>query len=126
MSPKKIIRMKKSKSLEERRLELLNAVRRNLYQKIRQEHGRQFESAMDNGDMSVAGMLESVGFRLAGIREGELRKIVSAEKKIQNGTYGICEECGDRIGEKRLSAIPFALYCSDCERRMKGNGGRED
>ena len=124
MTPKKSPRKRIEKdtieqSLKERRKLLLDEIRRDVFRRFQEEHGDRYEGAMDTGDMSVADLLESVGFKLAGIREEELRKIAEAERKIQNGTYGICESCGKVISEERLSAVPFALYCLDFEQSLE-------
>lgn len=37
--------------------------------------------------------------------------------KIDDGTYGICDECGEEIGVDRLKALPAAARCVDCARR---------
>ena len=92
MTPKKSPRKRIEKdtieqSLKERRKLLLDEIRRDVFRRFQEEHGDRYEGAMDTGDMSVADLLESVGFKLAGIREEELRKIAEAERKIQNGTY---------------------------------------
>ncbi|WPD24582.1 MAG: RNA polymerase-binding protein DksA [Candidatus Electrothrix aestuarii] len=55
-----------------------------------------------------------------------LDKIEMAIGRIDNGTYGICAECEEPIGIKRLQARPVATYCIDCkldqERREKNLG----
>jgi DnaK suppressor protein len=43
--------------------------------------------------------------------ERELLDIVAAEARIDDGTYGACERCGQPIGEERLRAIPWATRC---------------
>lgn len=48
------------------------------------------------------------------IERKELSKIEIALKKIQNGNYGLCEECGKNISQKRLKALPYAIYCIHC------------
>ena len=45
------------------------------------------------------------------IVEGELRDIDDALRRLDDGTYGICEECGKPIDEARLEAVPWARYC---------------
>ena len=45
------------------------------------------------------------------IVEGELEDIDDAFRKLDQGTYGICEECGKPIDEARLEAVPWARYC---------------
>ncbi len=45
------------------------------------------------------------------IVEGELKEIDDALRRLDQGSYGICEECGKRIDEARLEAVPWARYC---------------
>jgi RNA polymerase-binding transcription factor DksA len=45
------------------------------------------------------------------IVEGELKDIDDALRRLDHGTYGICEECGKPIDEARLEAVPWARYC---------------
>ena len=45
-----------------------------------------------------------------------LRDVVSALQRIEDGSYGSCERCGEAISEKRLEALPFARYCITCQR----------
>jgi len=42
-------------------------------------------------------------------------EIEHALRKIQEGTYGLCDVCGKPIGEKRLEALPAASLCIDCK-----------
>jgi RNA polymerase-binding protein DksA len=44
----------------------------------------------------------------------ELQQIDEALARIDAGTYGRCEQCGGRIQEERLEALPFATTCIDC------------
>lgn len=45
-----------------------------------------------------------------------LRMIEDALKKIDEGTYGICEGCGREIDEERLDVLPFAAMCIECQK----------
>ena len=45
------------------------------------------------------------------IVEGELKDIDDALQRLEQGTYGICEECGKPIDEARLEVKPWARYC---------------
>ena len=45
------------------------------------------------------------------IVEGELKEIDDALRRLDHGSYGICEECGKPIDEARLEAVPWARYC---------------
>ena len=48
---------------------------------------------------------------LVGSLRDTLSDIDEALNKLDNGTYGICEECGRPIGEARLEAMPAARLC---------------
>ena len=43
-----------------------------------------------------------------------IRVIQSALERIEDGSYGSCEDCGDDIGEARLKAVPEATRCVAC------------
>ncbi|MFH0781592.1 MAG: RNA polymerase-binding protein DksA [Pseudomonadota bacterium] len=44
-----------------------------------------------------------------------LSKIDEAIARIDDGSYGICEDCGEEIGQKRLEARPVTTLCIDCK-----------
>ncbi len=48
-----------------------------------------------------------------------LGKIREALDRIKNGTYGICEECGEDISAERLKARPVTTLCIDCKKRQE-------
>ncbi len=51
-----------------------------------------------------------------------LKDIDNSLDKLNKGTYGICEECEEKISEKRLEANPVARYCITCKRQMEEKG----
>ncbi len=53
--------------------------------------------------------------------EEEERRIVDARRALANGTYGSCADCGRPIPEDRLAAVPEAIRCVDCQRRLEGH-----
>lgn len=60
---------------------------------------------------NLLGLAEHDRNRLAEIKE--------AIEKIDQGTYGICSNCGEEIPQVRLSAIPTAKYCLNCQSKME-------
>ena len=46
----------------------------------------------------------------------ELQRVETALRKLDEGTYGTCESCGNPIGADRLEAIPWTPTCIDCAR----------
>jgi RNA polymerase-binding protein DksA len=52
--------------------------------------------------------------------EHVLAEIDAALKRIEDGTYGQCTNCGRQIPEERLEARPYATLCIDCQRQREG------
>ncbi len=77
------------------------------------------ETVMDDGDMSVVDMAEDISLKQLSTHRENLMKIDIALRKLEEGTYGICEECGDEISEERLKIMPFAIYCRDDQERKE-------
>ena len=46
-------------------------------------------------------------------------KINEALERIDTGTYGICDECGEDISEARLKARPVTTLCIDCKKKQE-------
>ncbi len=55
--------------------------------------------------------------------ERALEEISAALDRIDQGTFGQCEECHRAIGRERLRAIPYTRHCVECARRLQGDGG---
>lgn len=49
----------------------------------------------------------------------QLRKVELALKRISTGDFGICAACGDKIGLKRLQALPWATNCIACQEQSE-------
>ncbi|HZN47988.1 MAG TPA: TraR/DksA family transcriptional regulator [Ramlibacter sp.] len=46
---------------------------------------------------------------------GELSQVVAALRRVEDGTYGSCEDCGEAIDERRLRALPATPFCTACQ-----------
>ncbi len=51
-----------------------------------------------------------------------LEQIYDALSRIEKGTFGLCENCGQPIAKPRLQAIPYAKFCIDCAREREKQG----
>jgi len=69
----------------------------------------------DTGDESVLRMQADLDLQEAGRDLEELQQIDTALRRIDEGTYGECIECGTDIEFARLEAQPTALRCLDCQ-----------
>lgn len=77
------------------------------------------ETVMDDGDLSVVDLSEDISLKQLSTHRETLIKIDAALRKLEDNTYGICEECGDEISEERLKIMPFAIYCRDCQEKKE-------
>lgn len=77
------------------------------------------ETVMDDGDLSVVDLAEDISLKQLSTHRETLIKIDTALRKLEEGTYGICEECGDEISEERLKILPFAIYCRDDQEKKE-------
>jgi DnaK suppressor protein len=51
----------------------------------------------------------------------QLRKARAALRRIQEGSFGTCQECDEDIHPKRLAAVPWASYCIRCQEAVDSN-----
>ncbi len=74
----------------------------------------------DMGDQATAETDRNFMLRLRDRERMLLKKIEETILRIDNNEdYGVCEECGNEIGIKRLEARPVATYCIDCKTRQE-------
>jgi DnaK suppressor protein len=52
----------------------------------------------------------------------EMAKVEHALEKVKNGTYGLCDNCGQPINPERLEALPQASLCLNCKALLSQNG----
>ena len=106
--------------LLEKKREVWNELRNELFRKTGEELHSQFDLALDPGDQGLIDLLEDTGLSVADIRRQELTAMDEAVGRLEQGTYGICEECGREIPEERLRVIPFARYCVKDQEKLEG------
>jgi DnaK suppressor protein len=59
--------------------------------------------------------------KIASEGSARMKDIDDALKRIEDKTYGKCEVCGEKIGQKRLTAVPYALLCIQCKSEQERN-----
>jgi DnaK suppressor protein len=77
------------------------------------------ESPVDAGadvlDRSASDLERTLSLLLRERDRNKLKAIDDALERIQEGTFGYCEDCGDKIPQGRLEVMPFATTCIDCK-----------
>jgi DnaK suppressor protein len=103
------------KKLTKQREELLSEAGNTLSTKIASEK----ESFPDPTDQAVAELDSNFTLRLRGREQKLLKKIDEAIARLDGGTYGVCESCGEQISMKRLEARPVTTLCIECKTRQE-------
>ena len=81
------------------------------------------DGVKDSVDMSLQDVNQELAFRL-GERESQMvADIDEALRRIDEGTYGICERCGSPIPEPRLEALPTARFDAACQSELETRQG---
>jgi DnaK suppressor protein len=111
------------KMLEDRRRELQHSVQGKM-RDVRAEGGKD-RDVLDQGEGAEVDIQEDIEFALIQMKSETLNKVDAAIRRLEEGTYGDCFECGDEISEARLRALPFAVRCKDCEEARETAEQRE-
>lgn len=69
----------------------------------------------DEMDQASSEYLQSFNFRLRGREKTHLKKIDLGLRKLDDSTFGICEQCEESISKKRLEARPETTLCIRCK-----------
>ncbi|MGH7806021.1 MAG: TraR/DksA family transcriptional regulator [Candidatus Binatia bacterium] len=112
---------------DERLREMLQAKRRELFAELERHVGTRFgddqasriDSAIEIGDRATTLHGQDVDLTVLDLKRARLHEIEQALARLDLGTYGTCDECGEAIDEERLAILPFALTCVDCKRRLE-------
>lgn len=73
----------------------------------------------DPADRATAESDRSFTLRLRDRERKLIKKIQEAQQRIEDGTFGDCEECGEEIGYARLKARPVTTLCIKCKSKQE-------
>jgi DnaK suppressor protein len=107
------------KLLIQKREEIIKEAKSEIKRFKSGENKQLVETVMDDGDLSVVDLAEDISLKQLSTHRETLIKIDVALRKLGDGTYGICEECGEEISEERLNIMPFAIYCRDDQEKKE-------
>jgi len=83
------------------------------------EAGEKYNGVSDDGDLADIAARDSMKAANLTRQQSRLRAIEEALQKIDNGGYGICEDCDEDIPVGRLNVMPFALRCIECQEKYE-------
>ncbi len=99
--------------------DMLSKMREELVREI----ARRTKATAVSGVSDIGDILDSVSEErtreldmiLTDREKQKLKQIDDALDRIEEGSYGLCEECGIKIPRARLKVVPFAKYCVECK-----------
>lgn len=94
-----------------KRRELLNGVRGSNVKSLESTG----EEIQDIADQASSAYTKEFLLSIGDTERRMLRQVDEALYKIRQAKYGLCEGCGEMIGERRLEALPFARLCIACQ-----------
>jgi DnaK suppressor protein len=107
------------KLLLKKRNEVVQGLEAQMGRKLIRETGQKIDSAMDSADQSALDMDQGIDYSLLEMKYEQYKDIADAFRKLQNNTYGLCEECGVEIDIKRLQVNPLARFCIACKTKKE-------
>jgi len=104
-------------AMTERRSALLEEIRNDVDRAREEPYASVAGATPDIGDQAVADLIADTGEAEITRDLGELRALEAALKRVADGTYGLCADCGEDIPFARLHAQPGAGRCLACQQR---------
>jgi len=104
--------------LLEKRAELISVVQKT------EEYGRQAHSepvGMDLADKASSSYTKELMFSKSDSDRQLLQEVVDALRRLDDGEFGECMNCGEAVETKRLEAVPWSPFCLSCQEQAEAN-----
>ena len=86
---------------------------------LNQDHPRTNSMPTDMAEVGTGNFDQELTLSLLGGEKDALDQIKAAIERIEEGSYGQCEECSRKIPKTRLDAIPYAAQCVRCASKQE-------
>jgi DnaK suppressor protein len=107
------------KILLKKRNEVVDGLEVQMGRRLTRDMGQKIDSAMDSADQSALDVDQGIDYSLLEMKYEQYKDIADAFRKLQNKTFGLCEECGEEIDIKRLEVNPLARFCISCKTKKE-------
>lgn len=112
LSPERLAEVKDRLLDRKRRLWL--EVKQQLKSNIGDGYQEMLATARDEEDQATVSLMAETNLTLLGPKRQELEAIEEALNRLENGSYGFCEVCGQPIEPRRLEIMPETPLCRNC------------
>ncbi len=111
--------MPEQAAIVERLKQQLLQMRRALINEVREKRADSLETGsdgvQDSADQAIMAYTKEFLLSIGDADRQLLWEVDAALEKIRQKKYGVCERCGESIGEKRLEALPSVRFCIACQ-----------
>ncbi len=112
-----------AKRLEEELARSGSALGRSLRREsLKESSGDLSAYSIHMADIGTEALERERDLMLASSESRNVNLIRDALKRLEDGSFGDCEECGKPIPRKRLEVIPYAQFCTRCQDKLEKSG----
>ena len=119
----KIAEKKLKQRLEKERESLVSEISRLekdcLYKTQREASGDLSGYSFHMADVGTDNFTRDLNLELATVEQRILYEVEKALERLEEGSFGVCQQCKEKINRQRLDAIPYARMCMNCEEEKK-------
>lgn len=92
---------------------------------LNKDHSHATSMPTDMAELGTDNFDQELTLSLLGTEKNALEQIQAAIERIDDGSFGRCEECGVKIPQARLEAIPYAAMCVQCASKQEQGYGSD-
>jgi len=116
---KEVLAPARTEQYQRQILSKIHEVRQGLSARRAAEFVQRPEEPLDFGDWCQKSHDEWLFVNQNRLETALLRELEASLRRLDRGTFGLCEGCGEPISEKRLDAVPWAKFCIPCYERAR-------
>lgn len=113
------------KQMLQERLREVGAEVQDKIRSVRTEGAERPRDVVDQSESSEVDIQSEIALALIQMKAETLNNINTGLRRLEEGRYGLCFDCGEEISKARLRALPFAARCKDCEEIRQTSARRE-
>lgn len=96
-------------------------VRQEIFEQIGENLHSEYSVPQDIGDYALIDVLEDTGLALSDLHCQKLIRIEDTIRRVRDGRYGFCEDCGQKIAPERLQVAPYTPCCIKCQKKREAS-----
>ena len=113
--------MKKTKKERKKIIADMKALLLDRKRAVKKSHSSELQdqNSGDIGEVAAESYTDIITAQLTKVETEEMTNILGALNRCDDGTFGLCGECGNDIPLPRLKALPYATHCIKCQTKIE-------